>query len=94
VSKQPELSTDTRSGRRQGGLSWRLGVYGGALVDTHRLLLAVAVSLAFVIARACVGWLGRIRVVRSLGLALIVGPLSGGLIVASLALQSYAVGWA
>jgi hypothetical protein len=118
MSNQPELSADVLSSHRPGLLSWRLGVYGGAIVggifwglvalftigapgdqaqhdavDSHRVLLATAVWLVFGIVGANLVWLGRIRVVRSLGLALVVGPTGGWLIFASLALQSHIYGW-
>ena len=87
-----------------GGLIWgcvalfTIGVPGDQsqhdAVDGSRLLLAAVICTACLIAGWCLLVFGRMRVLRGLGLALIIGPPSGWLIVASLAVQHYILGWA
>jgi hypothetical protein len=97
---------------RQGAISWRLGVYGGAIIggllwgaiaaatigapgnDVHlheiagpRLLIAAGVSLTLVVIGIALLWAGRHRLLRGLGVALMIGPLSGWLVLGSLILQ-------
>jgi predicted exporter len=100
-------------------VSWRVGVYCGAVLgglvwgcvslftigapgdqaqhdaaDGSRLLLAALVCLTCMVAGGCLLAFGRVRVLRTLGISLSVGPLGGWLIVASLAAQHYVFGWA
>jgi hypothetical protein len=58
-----------------------------------QLLLAAAGSGALGVSGVLLAWFGRGRPLRSLALALIVGSLSGWLIVASLGVQHYMLGW-
>jgi hypothetical protein len=99
-------------------LSWRAGVYGGAVlggvtwglialltigasgdqvrhnaVDGGRLLVAALACFGVGVVGLCLLRFGRNRILRALSLALVVAPVSGWWIVASLSAQHF-VGWA
>jgi hypothetical protein len=121
VSNQPEPIADAPMRRREDRLSWRLGIYCGAVLggifwgvailctiatpdgapwqtpmhasQVHRLLIATAIWAALAIVGGASIWLGRGRVVRSLGLALVVGLTSGWLILGSVVLQRQLAIW-
>lgn len=94
----------TYCGAILGGLAWgavalvTIGAPGSQAqhdaVDGDRLLLAALVCVACLIAGGCLFAFSGIRVLRSLGVSLIVGPLGGWLIAGSLAVQHYLLGWA
>jgi len=70
-----------------------------AVQDRHRLVLAAVVTVGcLVVGGLILGLSGSraapgLRLLRSLGVAVMIGPLGGWLVVASLALQGYALGW-
>jgi hypothetical protein len=86
-----------------GGLGWgvvallTIGAPGDQAqhdaVDGTRLLIAAVVCIACAAAGGCLLAFGSLRTLRGVGLALLVGPMGGWLIVASLAVQRYAIGW-
>jgi hypothetical protein len=86
-----------------GGLFWGLvaavtiGAPGDtashAAADGHRLLLATVVWIVLAVAGAALTAFGRHRILRTVGLMLLVGPTGGWLVFASLAVQSQLFGW-
>jgi hypothetical protein len=121
VSDQPEPIADAPVRRREHRLSWRLGIYCGAVLggifwgvvilctiatpdgapwqtavhasQIHRMLIATVIWAALVIVGGAGIWLGRSRVARSLGLALVVGPTGGWLILGSVVFQRQLAIW-
>jgi hypothetical protein len=121
VSDQAEPIADAPARRRERRLSWRLGIYCGAVLggifwgvvtlwtiaapdgapwqtpthasQVHRMLILTVIWAAPVMVGVAGIWLGRSRVVRSLGLALVVGLSSGWLIVGSVVLQRQLAIW-
>jgi hypothetical protein len=122
VSEQSEPVAEVPVVRNRGPrLSWRLGIYCGAVVggifwgvvilctiatpdgapwqtsmnagQVHRMLIVTAIWAALVIVGGAGIWLGRSRVLRSLGLALVVGLTSGWLILGSIVLQRQLAMW-
>jgi hypothetical protein len=112
MSDHLNLAVEPSNHARRGGISWRLGVYGGAIIggllwgaiaaatvgapgnDAHlhdiggpRLLIAAGVSLTLVVIGIALLWASRHRLLRGLGVALMIGPLSGWLVLGSLILQ-------
>lgn len=68
-----------------------------AVIVGPRLTLAAGITVVCLIVGglliALTRTAPRVRLLRSLGAAVMIGPLGGWLIVASLALQGYALGW-
>jgi hypothetical protein len=64
-----------------------------ATVFGHVWLVVVVGWLTVAIVGAVLSWLGPVRFIRSVGLALIAGPSAGWLIVAWLGLQQLVFGW-
>jgi hypothetical protein len=90
-------------GAALGGVGWgfialfTIGAAGNQTqhnaVDGGRLLIAALACSAVGIIAFCLFHFGRNRILRAVGLALLVAPLSGWLIVASLGVQ-HLFGWA
>jgi len=70
-----------------------------AVQDRHRLVLAAVVTVGcLVVGGLILGLLGSRtapgpRLVRSLGVAVMIGPMGGWLVFASLMAQGYSMGW-
>jgi hypothetical protein len=121
VSGQPEPIADAPVRRREQRLSWRLGIYCGAVLggifwgvvilgtiatpdgapwqtsmhagQFHRMLIPTVIWAALVIVGGAGIRLGRSRVVRSLGLALVIGLTCGWLILGSVVLERQLALW-
>ena len=86
-----------------GGIAWGLialftvGAAGDQArhdaVDGQRMFIAAGVWIALTAVGVALMFLGRYRLVRSTGVALVIGPTGGWLIFASLALQAQIFGW-
>ena len=86
-----------------GGIAWGLialltvGASGDQAhhdaVDGQRMFIAAGLWAAVTLFGVALMLLGRYRLVRSAGAALVVGPTGGWLIFASLALQAQIFGW-
>ena len=86
-----------------GGIAWGLialftvGAAGDQArhdaVDGQRMFIAAGVWVALTAVGVALMLLGRHRLVRSAGAALVIGPSGGWLIFASLALQAQIFGW-
>ena len=86
-----------------GGIAWGLialftvGAAGDQArhdaVDGQRMFIAAGVWVALTAVGVALMLLGRYRLVRSAGVAVVIGPTGGWLIFASLALQAQIFGW-
>jgi len=86
-----------------GGLFWGLvaavtiGAPGDAAshadTDGHRLVLATVVWIVLALVGSALATFGGHRILRTVGLMLVVGPTGGWLMFASLAVQSQLFGW-
>jgi hypothetical protein len=91
------------AGALLGGIAWGLialftvGAPGDQAqhdsVDGQRMYIAAGVWAAVTVFGLALILLGRYRVLRSAGVAIVIGPTGGWLIFASLALQAQIFGW-